>query len=472
MKTTPSKPPSKATPRGFLRASLLGIRCSALCEIALFLGVTLLVDRIFFDGTRFRSLAIHPFWIPVLLVSAQYGTNAGLAAALSSTVALLAGNLPTQGIFQDRFAWLFAISRTPLLWFAASVVLGELRSRHLRENEKMRVDLAEAARRENVLIEAYKRLETAKEALETRVAGQLRTALALYEAAKGIEKLDPSEVLLGVGKLVRSIMNPEKFSLYLLENSSLELVLAEGWAAEDTYPRSYPSVSRLFQETIGRQRVLTVANPEGEAALVGAGMIAAPLVVPDTGKVTGMLKIERLGFLELNFSNVQTFQVLCQWVAAAYQNALRYQAARAEAVVNTDTELFAYGFLSRQLAMLELLARRIGFDVTMIVVRLENPEDLSAPQQIRVPVALSQTVKTVLRRSDLAFDYQRTGQEFALVLPATRVEGAQVVIEKLRESLVAELEMEAPQARFSFAVQAIHDTRNGKEEPEAELLGV
>jgi GGDEF domain-containing protein len=218
--------------------------------------------------------------------------------------------------------------------------------------------------------------------------------------------------------------------------------------------------------------VLTVANPEGEAALAGAGMIAAPLVVPDTGEVTGMLKIERLGFLDLNFSNVQTFQVLCQWIAAAYQNALRYQAARAEAVVNTDTELFAYGFLSRQLAMLELLARRIGFDVTMIVVRLENPEDLSAPQQVRVPVALSQTVKNVLRRSDLAFDYQRTGQEFALVLPATRVEGAQIVIEKLRMALVAELKTEVPQARFSFGVQAIHDTRNGKEEPEAELLGV
>src|SRR5579883_1800733 len=185
MKTTPSKPAS----RSFLRASVLGIRCSALLEIALLLVATLLVDRIFFDGTRFRSLAIHPFWIPILLVSAQYGTNAGLAAALSSSVALLAGNLPPQGIFQDRFAWLFAISRTPLLWFTASVVLGELRSRHLRESEKMRVDLAEAARRENVLIEAYKRLETAKEALETRVAGQLRTALALYEAAKGIEKL-------------------------------------------------------------------------------------------------------------------------------------------------------------------------------------------------------------------------------------------------------------------------------------------
>jgi polysaccharide biosynthesis protein PelD len=196
-------------------------------------------------------------------------------------------------------------------------------------------------------------------------------------------------------------------------------------------------------------------------------MIAAPVEATSSGRVVGMLKIEKLGFLDLNFSNVQTFQMLSRWIGAAYENALRYQAARADAVVNSETELFAYGYLSRQLAMLELLARRIGFDVTMIVIRLENPGDLTAEQQTRVPVALSRTVKTVLRRSDLAFDYRRTGQEFALVLPATRVEGARIVIGKLAEALREELRTEAPQARFVFGVQAIHDTGNAAQVGEA-----
>lgn len=448
---------------GLIRGSIFGLRYTALVELCLLLALTLAVDRIFFDGTRFRSLALHPFWIPVLLLSAQYGTNAGLLAAIASTVALLAGNLPAQGLLEDRFVWLFETARLPLLWFAASIVLGELRTRQLRASEQARRDLDEACRRENVLVEAYKRLEAAKEALETRVAGQLRTALAMYEAARGIEKLDPSEVLLGVSTLVRSVMNPERFSLYLLQNGSLELVLAEGGTAEDVLPRFYRPETRLFQEIVGRQRVLSVANPEDEDVLEGDGMIAAPLVAASSGRVVGMLKIEKLGFLDLNFSNVQTFQVLCRWIGTAYENALRYQAARADAVVNSETELFAYGFLSRQLAMLELLARRIGFDVTMIVMRLENPEDLTAEEQIRVPVALSRTVKTVLRRSDLAFDYRRTGQEFALVLPATRVEGARLVIAKLAEALREELRTEAPQARFAFRVQAIHDTSVAQE---------
>jgi polysaccharide biosynthesis protein PelD len=454
-------------PRGFHGGSILGLRYTALLEIALLVGTVLVIDRFFFDGTRFRTLALHPFWIPVLLASVQYGTNAGLVAAIVSSIALLAGNLPPQGILQDRFGWLLETARLPMLWFGAGVVLGELRTRQLRQSEKARADLEEASRRESVLVAAYKRLETAKEALETRIAGQLRTALALYEAAKGIEKLEPAEVLLGVAGLVRSVMNPERFSVYLLQNGALELSLADGGTAEDVLPRFYYPENRLFQEIVGRQRVLSLANPEDERVLAGAGMIAAPLAVAGTGKVVGMLKIEKLGFLDLNFSNVQTFQVLCHWIGAAYENAQRYQTARAEAVVNSETELFAYGFLARQLAMLELLARRIGFDVTLIVMRLENAEDLTQEEQSGVPLALSRTVRKVLRRSDLAFDYRKTGKEFALVLPATRIEGARIVIEKIAAALAEELETVAPEARFTFGVQAIHDTSTSPD-PEAE----
>jgi hypothetical protein len=293
--------------------------------------------------------------------------------------------------------------------------------------------------------------------------------VGLYEAARAIEKLDPSEVLLGVSNLVRSVMNPEKFSLYLLRGGALELVLDEGWTGADTYVRHFSPNTTVFQEIVGRQRSLSVANPEEERALGGAGMLAAPLVVPDSGRILGMLKIEQLGFLDLNFSNVHTFRVLCQWIGAAYDNAQRYQTARSESVVNTDTELFAYGFLSRQLSLLTLLARRIGFDLTMIVVRVKNPDDLTGAQQLALPVAFSHTVAKVLRKSDLAFDYQRTGAEFAIVLPATKVDGARQVVEKLAANLATELVAENPRPEFTFSVQAIHDVERAAEEAAKEL---
>jgi len=448
---------TNTTPTSRSRRSLAGIRLSAIVEIVMFLGLALAADQVFFDGSRFRSLPEHPFWILVLLVAVQYGTNAGLLAALASSAALLAGNVPPQAISQDRFVWLLDVGRLPLLWFVAAVVLGELRMRQIRERAALRSQLADTAHREQVVADAYKRLRAVKEALETRVAGQLKTAVGLYESAQAIEKLEPSEVLLGVANLIRSVMNPEKFSVYLLRNGALELAVEEGWAEGDGFLRHYAPASALFQEIIGRQRVLSVVNPEDAAALSGAGVIAAPLAAPDTGRIVGMLKIEKLGFLDLNLSNVQTLKVLCQWIGAAYENALRYQAARSESVVNTETELFAYGYLSRQLSFMTLLARRVGFDLTMIVVRVENPDELTDAERSLVPRAFSHAASQALRKTDLAFDYQRTGAEFAIVLPGAPVNDAHIVIEKLAAALEAEVKPEAPAARFSFAVHVIHD---------------
>jgi hypothetical protein len=452
--------------------TVAGIRVSAIVEVVLFLGLALAVDHFFFDGNRFRSARQHPFWIPVLLVSIQYGTNAGLLAALAATGALLIGNLPPQPISEDRFAWLFEAAKLPLMWLVAAVVLGELRVRQLRERAALRRQLEETASRERVLTDAYKRLSGVKDALETRLASQLKSAVGMYEAVRAIEKLDPSEVLMGMANLVRSVMNPEKFSAWLLHNGRLDLAVREGWSDQDELPTRYAPDSALFQEVVARQRVLSVANPDDAPALTGAGMVAAPIVVPDTGRVIGMLKIEKLGFLDLTFSNLQMLKVLCQWIGAAYDNALRFQTARAESVVNTETELFAYNYLSRQLSFLSVLAMRVGFDLTMIVVRLENPDDLTDEQRALVPRAFSRAASQALRKTDLAFDYQRTGTEFAIILPASPVSHAEVVIQKLRIALAVYPGAEAPDARFTFAVHAIHDMTHGVEQQGIEQQGL
>jgi hypothetical protein len=154
-----STPQTRSKPDGMAPARIVaGVRLSAIIEITLFFGGSLLVDHFFFDGTRFRSASQHPFWIPVLLVSAQYGTTGGLLAAMAATVALLSGKLPPETISQDRFAWWFEIGKLPLLWFIAALTLGELRTRQIRERAILRDQLAETSRREQVLADAYRRL--------------------------------------------------------------------------------------------------------------------------------------------------------------------------------------------------------------------------------------------------------------------------------------------------------------------------
>ena len=201
---------------------LLGVRVSALLEISALLALALATDALLLDASRFAEVRPHPFWAIVLLAAAQYGTNEGLLAVALATVALLAGRVPEQGFDEDLYAWLLRISVTPVLWLIAAVVLGGIRDGHKRRSDALREELAGTREETRAIAEAYERLFLAKSELEARVAGQVRTIPKIYNAARAIERKDTSEVLMGVAPLMRSVLGPTKFSLFLLNGRTLE----------------------------------------------------------------------------------------------------------------------------------------------------------------------------------------------------------------------------------------------------------
>lgn len=438
------------------RRQLLGIRASALLEIALFLGVFLALDRFLFDGRALWEVAPHPLWILVLVVSVQYGTSEGILAAALSTLLLLGSHVPEQGLDQDFYVWLFEVSRRPLMWFVAAVVLGELRMRQFRRQREVEAELAASEEREEKLTESYTHLERLKEDLEARVAGQMRTVVTMYEAARSMEHLDPGEVQRGVLRTVGEAMNPRKYSLYLVEPDGLRLTLEEGWETGDGYTRNFGVGTRLFDEVIGRRRTLSVARPDDEAVLQGEGMLAGPLVSADTEEVVGMLKIEALGFVGLSVTSVRNFEVLCAWVGTVYGNARRYQRARERSLTSDHGDLFSAGFLERQQRFLIGLAQRLGFDLTEIDVALANVDELSREAREGAASALSEAVNGVLRRTDLAFDHHNNGRDFAILLPATPVANADLVVDKLMGDLEQRTVGGTEEVRWQIGVHVLH----------------
>ncbi len=436
--------------------TVFGLRRSAIVEMLFFFLATLIIDHFFFSGDRFASTSLHPFWIIVLLLSVQYGTGEGFLAAALSSAALLIGNLPEQELSQDRYQYLFALCRLPLLWFGVALILGELRMRHIRERDDLRRNLRDTRKREEDISLAYRRLRGEKEKLEARVAAQMNTALMIYEAAREIEKLEPAEVLAGMADVVRSVMRPEKFSIYLLKDSSLELAISEGWERTDRFIRAFNSSISIFREIIGIQKYLCCVDPEDERSLAGEGVLAGPLMNAEKGVVFGMLKIEQLGFLKLNFSNVQTFKALCSWVGTAYANARLYEAAQSDSLISRDTQLFSHRFFQKHTSHMTELARRIGFDLSLLILRLDSEEKLSNHERSLIPAALSDAVQKVLRKTDLAFEHQRGRYEYAVVLPATPVHNTEIVADKLIRAMKELLPDEASHARFSTTVQSLN----------------
>jgi hypothetical protein len=457
-------------PKLAFRGTLLGLRRSAILEMFLFLGIAIAIDLLFFDGKRFTHASLHPFWLIVLLVSAQYGTREGLTAAVLSSLCLLIGNMPEQDLFQDSYAYLFRMCWLPVAWLSSALVLGELRLRQLRERDALRHDLDQTRNRENEISEAYHNISLIKDKLEARVAGQLNSAITMYQAAREMENLEPTEVLRGMADFVRTVMKPAKFSLFLLDDNILKLETNEGWSGNDGFARVFKSGSLLFREVIGGQRYLCCASEEDEAILASEGVLAGPLMAPEMGEAFGMLKIEKLGFLNLNFSNVQTFKVLCQWIATAYGNARRYQLARADSVMNIGSQLLSYGYFKRHTDHLSALAKRLGFDLSMLIIRLENADQLTSEKRSLVPAALAEAVNSVLRKTDLAFEHQRHGYEYAIVLPDTPTANVPIVADKLICRLRELLRDFSGEAHFSSTIHCLNAEQGGSKIHFGELV--
>lgn len=301
----------------------LRLRRSALVELALFFALALAVDHFAFGGQRFYGMAEHPFWLAVILASVSYGLNEGLLAAALASAALLAGNLPEQAIDQDVYAYAYAVAERPLLWLLAAVVFGGLRQRQLHERAELCAELARTRDERDVLADSYGRLKLAKEQLEIAAAAQGRTVAATYAAARAMEGPGRDQVAAGAADLVRAALNADSVSLFAATEGALVLTSAQGWEANAAPARAIPTTAALFDQVVRRRRILAASRPEDHDALAGHGVLAGPLVAPGTGAVLGMLKVERMPLQDFDAAAIGTFQLLCDWIAAALDRAGR-----------------------------------------------------------------------------------------------------------------------------------------------------
>ncbi len=436
----------------------LGLRLSAIIETLGLLVLLILADLFFFSGNRFFDINPHPFWAVVLLIAVQYGTNEALFAAFMASVFLLFGNMPSAPQGVDHYDHLYHLFINPILWFFVGWVLGELRQRHIRERQRILKELEEAQARETLIADSYKFVKTRKESLEVQVSGQLTSSIEAYRAAKAVETLDPKSVMQGVETLVRSVLGPQKFSLFLLHENRLSATILHGWSPADNFQQEIDSFSPLYQSVIGRQELLVVANEDHERALDSQGIIAGPIVEVGSGRVIGMLKIEQMDFVTLSLNTVETFRALSEWIGTALINARNYQTVKTESMVNPERGVLTFNYFKRQSDYLTKLAKRVNFDLSVLVIKLNNAKTYNDADRVTIARQIGDSVRSVLRSVDLAFDYQTDGEEFSILLPATTSTGASIVRDKIAKDIERALQGKR-EASFSYIVQALHEIK-------------
>lgn len=445
--------------RAPLRTRRFGVRPSAVVELAIFFAIALLADFLIFDGDRFQSLSPHPFWIPVILLSVQYGSTEGLLAALAATAALLLGALPEQTFGQDIFDYLASITKRPILWFAAAIVVGEFAARRRRRLERTERALLEVREEADGLADAYADARKSKDRLEARLAGELRTTLALYEGARAVERSSVGDVLRGSTELVRGVLGPEKFSIFLLNDDVLEAAVQEGWTQNDLYGRRFEADDPLAVAVMTEGRSLCAAYRDDAALLGEEGLLAAPLAGGPTGRPVGMLKVEALSFAELTTSTIEHFRLATEWIGAALERANRQEALAAGQVTAAGGETLSAVLYAHEATLMTKLGDRFGFECAQLLIDVEAAHRMSPDEQKAFARALAAASGEALRDTDLTFDLGRRGGRYAILLPGADVEAAAPVAARLEAELRRLAPAAATTGEVSVRVEALADAR-------------
>lgn len=157
----------------------------------------------------------HPFWIPVLLMSAQYGIMGGLFAALTASAAYLVYGLPAQSSLQDFYGWAGMIAAQPCAWCGSALVIGGLRSLHIHNQTALQVRLDQTCLTADDLADALQAAVDEIGRLEHRIATDTTTLASLLDSLAKIELTNQRALLAGIAAIIRHGVGATSISIHL-----------------------------------------------------------------------------------------------------------------------------------------------------------------------------------------------------------------------------------------------------------------
>lgn len=302
---------------------------SAVAEIVILLALIYGIDQLT-PGVSVLDLSPHPFWIPVLLVSLQYGTVSGfIAAAVAIGLSLFAG-LPEQDIGENLFAYFLRVFGQPILWIGVALLVGQFRMRQLGAKEELRIaNKALTAQRDDLARHSRRlrdRVEHLEQELTTRYGAPPHAIAAVLAETMAQGGFFDERARQAILQRATAALFPEAVVTAYRARDGFLAECAVSGRKPDTGPRIRISLEDpLYRLVVEEGRGVSVLDAGGEDILGTTGLAAEPIwmTVPEGSGDNisrsssahetcpfGMLVIERAGPAEITRGGMLALQLL------------------------------------------------------------------------------------------------------------------------------------------------------------------
>jgi polysaccharide biosynthesis protein PelD len=315
---------------------------SALIELAVMV-LGLLFLEWSFPNLDIVNLQPSPYWIPVLLLSLQYGTPSGsLAAIFAIAIYFTFGNFPEQGVGENEFTYRLRILVQPILWIAAAVFLGQFRMVQIATKQELTQRLATLENEASVLADYSARLRSRCDVLERTIAGRSVTHGApLLEALAALtipsSGSDVQAARHAIEQCLATAFPNAASSVFVRNGDNLALAASSGWPQDAPWQLTITKGHSLYAACVETKRSLTVLEAGHETYLDHQGLAVVPIfeparsAIPTSANVVGILKIERIDAKSLTTKLPMAMAALAANLASSLTTARLEQSASAAA---------------------------------------------------------------------------------------------------------------------------------------------
>lgn len=294
----------------------------AIVEMLVLLVLPAALDHFWSAFPSLAELHPHPFWLPVLLLSLQYGTISGLlAAGLAIALSAVIG-WPDQEVGENHFNYLLRIWAQPVLWLAAALVLGQFRMRQIERKQELVRQVAELSSQRTAIADHAANLRRRCDALEREIARRcdpsvraLLRAIGRLDAVgeAGREQLEARALL---AECLELAFGRCQIAVFVRDGDHLRMIMRHKGSKSAANARDTLAVSEpLAAAVVGEGRPVSVMVPGEEAMLAGEGLVSVPIFSTQRDHVQGMLKLEQLDPSELDQWTSDRLAVMASHIA-------------------------------------------------------------------------------------------------------------------------------------------------------------
>jgi hypothetical protein len=284
----------------------------ALCELACMFAALLLVEYVILGPGSLASFSPHPFWFPVLLLSAQYGTASGLTAAVAAIALGWAVGWPPQKFGEEFYVYSIRLWHQPMLWLCTAILLGELRNRHIHERIAQSERLTEADAQRQSIAQLCVQLQAHNQELNRRIAcaqdQSISTALAALTA---LRNATPDTASHALATAVKVLIGPAKYAVLVPRDGGLAIVPQFADTPSQRSPETGSIRPALRDAVLRDRRFLSVLRTGDAGILDGAGVLAGPILATTNGVALGVLLLEEVDADRLCEETEAALRALC-----------------------------------------------------------------------------------------------------------------------------------------------------------------